>query len=86
MVSKTGENSMQTQVEFNSYVKNGTIAIPDDLISVIPSDVYVIVKPRYEPQSVKEQPIWLSGNSKIDNPVHIGENFRKIPRDELYER
>jgi hypothetical protein len=68
---------MQTQVEFSSYIKNGAIAIPDDLISAIPSEVYVIVKP---------QPIWLSGNSKIDNPIHTGENFRKITRDELYER
>jgi len=76
---------MRTQVEFSSYVKNGAIAVPDDLISVIPSDVYVIVKPSKQ-KNVKEQPIWLSGNSKIDNPVHIGENFRKIPRSELYER
>jgi len=77
---------MQTQVEFNSYVKNGTIAIPDDLISAIPSDVYVIIKPRYEQKNIKEQPIWLSGNSRIDKPAHIGEAFRKISRDELYER
>ena len=77
---------MQTQVEFNSYVKNGTIAIPENLISAIPSAVYVIVKPIYEPKTAKGQPIWLSGNSKIDNPVHIGENFRKIPRGEIYER
>jgi len=77
---------MQTQLEFNSYVKNGAIAIPDDLISAIPNDVYVIVKPRCEQKNVNSQSIWLSGNSKIDNPVHIGENFRKIPRDELYER
>ena len=77
---------MQTQVEFNSYVKNGTIAIPENLISAIPSAVYVIVKPIHESQNVKGQPIWLSGNSKIDNPAHIGEKFRKITRDELYER
>ncbi|GBU22906.1 hypothetical protein R80B4_02819 [Fibrobacteres bacterium R8-0-B4] len=75
-----------TQVEFNSYVKNGTIAVPENLISAVPGAVYVIVKPIYEPKNVKEQPIWLSGNSKIDNPAHIGEKFRKIPRDELYER
>ena len=77
---------MQTQVEFNSYVKNGTIAIPENLISAIPSDVYVIVKPIYKSKNVKEQPIWLSGKSKIDNPAHIGEKFRKIQRNELYER
>jgi len=77
---------MQTQIEFSSYVKNGTIAIPKDLIAAIPGDVYVIVKPKYERKSIKEQPIWLSGNSKIDNPIHIGESFRKIPRNELYDR
>ena len=36
--------------------------------------------------SDSKKPVWLTGNSKIDNPIHIGENFRKIPRDELYER
>jgi len=35
-------------LEFNSYVKNGTIAIPDDLISVIQNEVHVIVKPTRE--------------------------------------
>jgi hypothetical protein len=76
---------MFAQVEFNSSVKNGTITVPDDLISAIPGDVYVIVRPIYEQKKAKKQHIWLSGNSKIDNPIHIGENFRKVPRDELYE-
>jgi len=35
-------------VEFNSYVKNGAIAIPEDFISVVPNKVYVIVKPIHE--------------------------------------
>ena len=35
-------------IEFNSYVKNGTIAIPEDFISVIPNEIYVIVKPMHE--------------------------------------
>jgi len=29
---------------------------------------------------------WLKGSSKIDNPTRIGENFRKISRDEIYDR
>jgi len=37
--TKTGENNMQTKIEFNSCVKNGTNAIPKDLIAAIPSVV-----------------------------------------------
>lgn len=36
---------MQAQVEFSSYVRNGTIAIPDNFVSVVPTEVYVIIKP-----------------------------------------
>jgi len=44
-------------LEFNSYVKNGTIAIPDDLISVIQNEVHVIVKPtREESNFAKKHP------------------------------
>jgi len=32
---------MQSIIEFNSYVKNGAIAIPEDFISVVPNEVYV---------------------------------------------
>jgi hypothetical protein len=48
---------MQAQVEFSSYVKNGAIAIPDDYISAVPSEVYVIVKPICEQKKyVKKHP------------------------------
>jgi len=43
-------------VEFNSYVKNGAIAIPEDFISVVPNEVYVIVKPIPEQNSAKKHP------------------------------
>ena len=39
---------MQARIEFSSYVKNGMITIPDDFISVVPGEVYVIVKPIHE--------------------------------------
>jgi len=45
-------------VEFNSYVKNGAIAIPEDFISVVPNEVYVIVKPIHEQSnSAKKTPV-----------------------------
>jgi len=37
---------MQSIIEFSSYVKNETIAIPEDFISAVPNEVYVIVKPK----------------------------------------
>jgi hypothetical protein len=45
---------MQT-VEFNSYVKDGTIAIPDDLISIIQNEVHVIVEPKREPDNAEKK-------------------------------
>jgi hypothetical protein len=48
------EDFMHT-VEFNSYVKNGAIAIPDDLISVIQNEVHVTVEPKREPNSAKKR-------------------------------
>jgi hypothetical protein len=47
---------MQAQIEFSSYVKNGAIAIPSDFISVVPRDVYVIIKPVSEQNSHKKHP------------------------------
>jgi len=41
-------------IEFNSYVKNGAIAIPEDFISVIPNEIYVIVKP--QSNAIKKHP------------------------------
>ena len=43
-------------IEFNSYVKNGTIAIPEDFISVIPNEIYVIVKPKEQNGTIKKHP------------------------------
>ena len=34
----------------------------------------------------KKQFAWLTGNSRIDNPVCVNENFRKITREEIYDR
>ncbi|MDR2732362.1 MAG: hypothetical protein LBB36_04000 [Fibromonadaceae bacterium] len=77
---------MQAQIEFNSYVKNGLIAIPKNFVSVVPDKVYVIVKPVQQKNTEKKQAAWLSGNSRIDNPAKVGKKFRKYSRDELYDR
>jgi len=46
---------MQSIIEFSSYVKNGTIAIPEDFISAVPNEVYVIVKPK-EHSTLRKHP------------------------------
>jgi len=46
---------MQSIIEFNSYVKNGAIAIPEDFISAVPNEVYVIVKPK-EHSTLRKHP------------------------------
>jgi len=43
-------------IEFSSYVKNGAIAIPEDFISVIPNEIYVIVKPKEQNDTIKKHP------------------------------
>jgi len=47
---------MQSKIEFNSYVKDGAIAIPKDFISVIPNEIYVIVKPKKQNDAIKKHP------------------------------
>jgi hypothetical protein len=64
--------------------QNATITIPTEWFGM---EVVVLAYPITIKQSKeKKQFAWLNGNSKIDNPVRIGENFRKIPRDEIYDR
>jgi len=47
---------MLSTIEFSSYVKNGAIAIPEDFISAVPSEVYVIVKPKKQNGTLKKHP------------------------------
>ena len=64
--------------------QNTMVTIPTEWIGM---ELEILVYPIAVKQpKEKKQFAWLSGNSKIDNPVRIGENFRKIPREELYER
>jgi hypothetical protein len=64
--------------------QNATVTIPNEWFGM---EVVVWAYPITIKQSQeKKQLAWLSLNSKIDNPVHIGENFRKISRDEIYDR
>jgi hypothetical protein len=64
--------------------QNATVALPAEWFGM---EVVVLAYPVSIKQSKEKKPMaWLSGNSKIDNPVCIGENFRKISRDEIYDR
>jgi len=64
--------------------QNATVTIPTELFGM---EVVVLAYPITARLSKeKKQFAWLTGNSKIDNPVRIGENFRKIPREEIYDR
>ena len=63
---------------------NATVAIPTDWFGM---EVVIMAYPITGKQlKEKKQFAWLSGNSRIDNPVSIGDNFRKISRDEIYDR
>ena len=64
--------------------QNATIAIPQEWFGM---KVVVLAYPITAKQLKKQEPLaWLSDNSKINNPVRIGKNFRKILRDEIYDR
>jgi len=64
--------------------ENATVTIPTEWFGM---QVVVLAYPVSVSQSKEKKPLaWLSGSSRIDNPVRIGENFRKISRDEIYER
>ena len=64
--------------------QNGTVTIPTEWYGM---EVVVMAYPITTKQSKeKKQLAWLTGNSKIDNPVCIGKDFRKISRDEIYDR
>jgi hypothetical protein len=60
--------------------QHSTVTIPADWFGM---EVVIMAYPVTSVHSKeKQQFAWLSGNSRIDNPVCIGENFRKIPRME----
>ena len=64
--------------------QNTTITIPNEWFGM---EVVVLAYPIVTQQfKEKKQFAWLSGNSKMDNPVRIGEDFRKISREEIYDR
>ena len=64
--------------------QNATVPIPSEWVGM---EVVVLVYPITTKQSKeKTQFAWLTGNSKIDNPVYIGESFRRISREEIYDR
>ena len=66
------------------HEQNATVTISKDWFGM---EVVVLAYPITGKQPKgKKQFAWLSGNSKIDNPVRIGENFRKISKDEIYDR
>ena len=64
--------------------QNPTITIPTDWYG---REVMILAYPITVKQAKEEKQFaWLNGNSRIDNPIYIGEDFRKISRDEIYER
>ena len=64
--------------------QNATVTIPAEWFGM---EVVVLAYPiTTEPSKEKKQTTWLNCNSRIENPAHIGEHFRKISRDEIYDR
>jgi len=46
---------MLAQIEFESQVKNGTIAIPNEFLADMPEDVIVVLKRKTTPLSVMQE-------------------------------
>ena len=64
--------------------QNAMVTIPTEWFGM---EVVILAYPITAKKSKeKKRFAWLNGNSGIVNPVCIGENFRKIPRDDIYER
>ena len=64
--------------------KNATITIPTELFGM---EVLVLAYPVAAKQTKeKKQFTWLNSSSKINNPIYIGKEFRKISRDEINDR
>ena len=64
--------------------QNATVTIPTEWFGM---EVVVLAYPiKINQLKEKRHFAWVNGNSKIDNPVHIGDNFRKISRDEIHDR
>ena len=64
--------------------QNATVTIPKEWFGM---EVVVLAYPITTMQTKENKKFaWLSSNSKIDNPVRIGKTFRKIPREEIYDR
>ena len=64
--------------------QNATVTMPTEWFGM---EVVVLAYPiRAKQPEEKKQFAWLNSNSKIDNPVRIGEEFRKISREEIYDR
>ena len=64
--------------------QNSTVTIPAEWFGL---EVIVLAFPVNDRQiKEKKQFAWLTGDSKIDNPLYVGKNFRKITREEIYDR
>ena len=56
--------------------QNSTVTIPSEWFGL---EVIVLAFPVHDRQKKeKKQFAWLTGNSRIDNPVYVGKDFRKI--------
>ena len=65
------------------HEQNATVTIPSEWFGM---KVVILAYPiTANRKKEKSRPVWLSGHSKMDNPVRIGDNFKKIPRDEIYD-
>jgi len=64
--------------------QNSTFTIPTEWFGM---EVLVLAYPITAKQlNEKKHFMWLNSNSKINNPICIGKEFRKISRDEINDR